>query len=265
MGFPYGGSGEESTCQWRRHKRQFQFNTWVRKILTIKKAKHWRIDAFELWYWRRLLRVPRTARIFNQSIIKETDPEYSLEELMLKLKLQYFGHLMWRTGSMENTLILEKTEGRRRRGQQRMIWTGVWVSSGSWWWTGKPGVLQSVWSQRVRHYWTTELNSFSISLSNEYSELIYLKIYWFDLLAVQETFRSLLQHHNSKASILWCSAFFTVQLSQSYMTMEKTIVLTLRIFVVRKMSLLLNTLSRFVIAFLPRSNHLQFHGCSHRL
>jgi len=177
---------------------------------------------------------------------------------MLKLKLQYFGHLMWRTDSMENTLILGKTEGRRRRGRQRMIWTWVWVSSGSWWWTGKPGVLQSVWSQRVRHYWATELNSFSISLSNEYSELIYLKIYWFDLLAVQETFRSLLQHHNYKASILWCSAFFTVQLSQSYMTTEKTIVLTLRIFVVRVMSLLLNTLSRFFIAFLPKSKHLLF-------
>ena len=102
------------------------------------------------------------------------------------------------------------------------------------------------------------MNSFSISLSNEYSELIYLKIYWFDLLAVQETFRSLLQHHNYKASILWCSAFFTVQLSQSYMTTEKTIVLTLRIFVVRVMSLLLNTLSRFFIAFLPKSKHLLF-------
>ena len=163
---------------------------------------------------------------------------------------------MWRTDCMENTLILGKNEGRRRRGRQRMSWTWVWVRSGSWWWTGKPGVLQSVWSQIVRHDWETKWNSFCISLSNEYSELIYLKICWFDLLAVQEIFRSLLQHHNYKASILLCSAFFTVQLSQPYMTMEKTVVLTLWIFVVRVMSLHLNTLSRFVIAFLPKSKHL---------
>ena len=87
---------------------------------TIKKAERWRIDAFELWCWRRLLRVPWTARRSNQSILKETSPEYSLEGLMLKLKLQYFGHLMWRTDSLEKTLILGKLEGRRTRGQQRM-------------------------------------------------------------------------------------------------------------------------------------------------
>ena len=87
---------------------------------TIKKAEHQRIDAFGLWCWRRLLRVPWTARRFNQSIIKEIHPEYSLEGLMLKLKFQYFGHLMRRTDSLEETLILGKTEGRRRRGQQRM-------------------------------------------------------------------------------------------------------------------------------------------------
>ena len=88
---------------------------------TIKKAEGWRIDAFELWCWRRLLRVPWTARRFNQSILKETSPEYSLEGLMLKLKLQYFGHLMWRTDSFEKTLMLGKTEG-RRRGRLRMRW-----------------------------------------------------------------------------------------------------------------------------------------------
>ena len=88
----------------------------------IKKAEHQRIDAFELWCWRRLLRAPWTARRFNQSILKEISPEYSLEGLMLKLKLQYFGHLMWRTDSSEKTLMLGKTEGRRRRGQQRMRW-----------------------------------------------------------------------------------------------------------------------------------------------
>ena len=89
---------------------------------TIKKAEHWRIDAFELWYWRRLLRVPWTARRSNQSILKEISPEYSLEGLMLKLKLQYFGHLMQRTDSFEKTLMLGKIEGRRRSGWQRMRW-----------------------------------------------------------------------------------------------------------------------------------------------
>ena len=83
---------------------------------TIKKAEHWRIDAFELWCWRRLLRVPWTARRSNQSILKEISPEYSLEGLMLKLKLQYFGHLIWRADSLEQTPMLGKTEGRRRRG-----------------------------------------------------------------------------------------------------------------------------------------------------
>ena len=91
---------------------------------TIKKAEHWRIDAFELWCWRRLLRVPWTARKYNLSILKEISPEYSLEGLMLKLKLQYFGHLMQRTDSLEKTLMLGKIEGRRRRGQQRMKWVG---------------------------------------------------------------------------------------------------------------------------------------------
>ena len=89
---------------------------------TIKKAEHGRIDAFGLWCWRRLLRVPWTARRSNQSILKEINPECSLEGLMLKLKLQYFGHLMRRTESFEKTLMLRKIEGRRRRGRQRMRW-----------------------------------------------------------------------------------------------------------------------------------------------
>ena len=88
---------------------------------TIKKTEH-RIDAFELWCWRRLLRVPWTARRSSQSILKEISPEYSLEGLMLKLKLQYFGHLMWKPDSLEKTLMLWKIEGRRRTGQQRMRW-----------------------------------------------------------------------------------------------------------------------------------------------
>ena len=89
---------------------------------TIKKTEHRRIDAFEPWCWRRLLRVPWTARRFNQPILKEISPEYSLEGLMLKLKLQYFGHLMQRTDSLENALMLGKIEGGRRRGGQRMRW-----------------------------------------------------------------------------------------------------------------------------------------------
>ena len=89
---------------------------------TIKKTEHWRNDAFELWCWRRLLRAPWTARRSNLSILKEISNEYSLEGLMLKLKLQYFGHLMWKTDSFEKTLMLGKIEGRRRRGRQRMRW-----------------------------------------------------------------------------------------------------------------------------------------------
>ena len=92
------------------------------KSWTIKKAEHQRIDAFELWYWRRLLRVSWTARRSNQLILKKIGPEYSSEGLMLKLKLQYFGHLVWRVDSSEKTLVLGKIEGRRRRGQQRMRW-----------------------------------------------------------------------------------------------------------------------------------------------
>ena len=133
---------------------------------TIKKVERWRTDAFELWCWRRLLRIPWAVKRSNQSILKEISLEYSLEELMLKLKLQYFGHLMWRTDSLEKTLMLGKFEGRRRRGRQGMKWlmvsptrwTWVWASSGSWWWTGKPGMLQWTGLQRFGHDWVTELN-----------------------------------------------------------------------------------------------------------
>ena len=100
----------------------FPVVTYGRESWTIKKAERQRIDAFELWCWRRLLRVPWIVRRSNQSILKEINPEYSLEGLMLKLKLQYFGHLMRRTDSFEKTLMLGKIEGRRRRGQQRMRW-----------------------------------------------------------------------------------------------------------------------------------------------
>ena len=109
---------------------------------TIKKAEHWRIDAFELRCWRRLLRVPWTERRSNQSILKEISPKYSLEGLMLKLKLQYFGHLMWRTDSLEKPWCWKRLkaggEGDNREWDGWMAsltrWTWVWASSGSWWW-----------------------------------------------------------------------------------------------------------------------------------
>ena len=112
------------------------------------------------------LESPLDCKEINPVIIKEIKPEYSLEGPMLKLSLQYFGQLMWRTDSLEKTLLLGKIEGRRRRGRQRMRWlvasltqwVWVWASSGSWWWTGRPGVLQSMWSQRVGHDWVTKLN-----------------------------------------------------------------------------------------------------------
>ena len=129
------------------------------------KAECQRIDAFELWCWGRLLKVPWPARRSNQCILKEISPEYSLEGLMLKLKLQYFGHLFQPT-RWERPWCWERLkaggEGYDRGWDDWMVsltqWTCVWVSSGSWWWTGKPGMLQSMGSQRIRHNWVTELN-----------------------------------------------------------------------------------------------------------
>ena len=124
----------------------YGFESW-----TIKKAEHQRDDAFQLWCWRRLLRVLWAARRSNQSLLKEINHEYSLEGLMLKLKLQYFGHLIRRADLLEKILMLGKIEGRRRRGWQRRDgwmasptqWTWIWESSRRWWRTRKPDVLQS--------------------------------------------------------------------------------------------------------------------------
>ena len=140
-------------------------HVWMWESWTINKAECPRIDAFELWCWRRLFRAPWTARRSNQSILKEISPESSLEQRMLKLKLQYFGHLMWRTDSFEKILMLRKIEGWRRRGWQKMRWldgitdsmTWVWVNSGSWWWTGSL-VCCSLWGHNVWHDGGTELN-----------------------------------------------------------------------------------------------------------
>ena len=135
---------------------------WMWEFL-YKKAECRRINAFELWCWRRLLRVPWIARRSNQSILKELSPEYSLEELMLKLKHQYFGHLIHRTNSLEKTLLIGRIEGGRRRGRQRMRWmasptwwTWVWVSYGNWWSTGKPGVLHAVHEATKSWTWLSD-------------------------------------------------------------------------------------------------------------
>ena len=138
--------------------------------LDQKKSAHRRIDAFKLWCWRRFLRVPWTARRLSQSTLKDISPEYSLEGLILKLKLQYLSHLMRRTDLLEKTLMLGKKESRRKRGRRRMRWLdGItdsldrdWASSGSWWWTGKPGRLQSLGSKRVGHDWVTKLTGSSL-------------------------------------------------------------------------------------------------------
>ena len=154
------------------------------KVVLVKlKTQHlctiWELDCEEGWapknwcVWTVELEktleslLPWTARSSNQSILKEIHPEYSFEALMLKLKLQYFGHLLYRTDSFENTPMLGKIEGGSRRDDRGWDgwmasptwWTWVWASSGSWWWTGKPGVLQSMGSQRVGHDWATELNT----------------------------------------------------------------------------------------------------------
>ena len=158
-------------------KGKIKYKKWVQEKIHVKSTQqditdipkkvclNWNLSSITMC-WRRLLRVPWTARRFNQGILKEISPEYSLEGLMLKLKLQYFDHLMQRTDSFEKTLMLGKIEGRRRRGWQRTRWLdGITYSMDmnlsklrSWWWTGRPGMLQFMELQRVGHDWATELN-----------------------------------------------------------------------------------------------------------
>ena len=134
--------------------------------LTIKKTEGQRIDAFELWFWRRLLKVPCTARRSSQCILKEISPEHSLERPLLKLKLQYFGHMMWKTDSLEKNSDVGKDWRREEKGQQRLRWLYAITSSmdmslsklQEWWWTVKPVMLQSMELQRVGHDWASELN-----------------------------------------------------------------------------------------------------------
>ena len=149
---------------WKKKKKKIKKKNKKKKK---KKAECWRIDAFKLWCWRKLLRVPWTARRSNQSILKEISPIYSLEGLMLKLKLQYFGHLVRRKLTHLKRLwcwerLRAAGEGNDRAWDDWMVsltlWTWVWVNSATWWWTRRPGVLQSMGSQRVRHNWVTELN-----------------------------------------------------------------------------------------------------------
>ena len=176
---------------------------------TVKKAEHQKIDAFELWCWRRLLRAPWTARRSNQSILKEISSGCSLEGLMLKLKLQYFGYLMWKADSLEKTLMLGGIRGRRRRGSQRMRWLdGI---------TNSMGMNLSKLRELVDGQGGLACCSPWGCKESDRTE----RLNWIELKGLQATLKSLLQHYSSKAFILQCTAFFIVQLSHPYLTSGK--------------------------------------------
>ena len=180
------------------------WTTWI-QITWFTVTYYLPIGAFELWCWRRRLRVPWTARRTNQSILKKISPEYSLEGLVLWLKFQYFGHLMWRADSLEKTLMLGKTEGRRRRddrGQNGWMasltqWTWVWESSRKWWRIGKLGVPQSMGPQRVGYDWATEWQW----LATNGLQSAGLQRVWHNLAAQQQQQQSLYKN-DSKLSAL---------------------------------------------------------------
>ena len=154
--------------------------------LALKKAESRRIDAFELWCWRKLLRVPWAAMRSNQSILREISPGYSLERMMLKLKLQYFGHFMWRVDSLEKTLMLGgigaggRGDDRWRDGwmASRTQWMWVWVNAGRLWWTGRPGTLWFMGSQRVGHDWGIELKWIELIVGSRITSPIQTQSYF---------------------------------------------------------------------------------------
>ena len=160
----FGAPQNDDKCTYSQSYVFSSSHAWMWE-LDHKQAECQRTDAFTLWCWSKFLRVPLAARRSNLSILKEISPEYSLERLMAKLKLQYFGHLMWIADSLEKTLMLGKIKGRRRRGDRGWDgWTAsptqrtwVWVVSGRWWWAGRPGLLRFMGLQRLSNW--TELNS----------------------------------------------------------------------------------------------------------
>ena len=184
----------------------------------VRKAECRKVDGFELWCWRRLLRVRWTARRSNQSILKEISPECSLEGLMLKLKLQYFGHLMWRVDSLEKTLMLGGLgaggEGDDRGWDVWMAsptrWAWVLISSRSLWWIGRPGVMQFMGLQRVRHDWATELNWTEQSHSHQDSMV----------LAQRQKYRSMEQNRKLRDKSMYLWTPYLQQKRQEY-AMEK--------------------------------------------
>ena len=214
---------------------------------TVKKAEHRRIDAFELWCWRRLLRIPWTARRFNQSILKEISPGISLEGMMLQLTGQPYTEAFELIGSVQFSHSVV-SDSLQPHGLQHSrlpcpsptprACSNSCPSSPCWHPTISscypllipPSIFPSIRvfsNESALHIRQPKYWSFSISPSNEYSGLISFRIDWFDLLAVQRTLKSLLQHHSLKASILQCSAFFMVQLSHPYMPPGKTTALTI--------------------------------------
>ena len=152
----------------------------------LVKVMVWKIDAFELWYWRRLLRIPWTARRSDQSILKEINPEYSLEGLVLKLRLQYFGHLLWRNDSLEKTLMLEKIEGRRRRGNRGwniwMAWTWFWANSERQWRTGKSGITKC--QAQLSNWTNTHIHTKLPLVANFYITWLLPQLPWSSFLRV---------------------------------------------------------------------------------